>query len=382
MSQWHYSKSGQQQGPVSSEQLKQLAASGQLQPSDLVWKEGMAQWAEARRMKGLFPAEMNPPSSSVPNGNDATARPTVSTFAQPPSIAVQPAVLRQKVEGLRQSIIQQILNQSANVPDSEPIATFRKGYADQQERLTQLRSRIQELGRAKAEHEVLDNTCQQKAKELAAVEANFKQFDRPLGKAAFEGVVLGQVQNQQMFNERSALQGRIGELQAEHDRLSPSSDAGILQKTKAKAQQLVVVGKIKLEETKIGKSEEQIGRQLIGSNQEDSVRCERTTGVLAELAKHRGVVAHHKRECDEARKTLDQKKQQLATTLKITNIEGSKSFNAERQSCEAQITQIENQRHSQEEQLLKRLLASEVQGTLGQLLGELRESTCSVGSDW
>jgi len=93
----HYSKSGQQQGPVSSEQLKQLAASGQLQPSDLVWKEGMAQWAEARRMKGLFPAEMNPPSSSVPNGNDATARPTVSTFARPPSIAVQPAVLRQKV---------------------------------------------------------------------------------------------------------------------------------------------------------------------------------------------------------------------------------------------------------------------------------------------
>ena len=371
MSQWHYSKSGQQQGPVSSEQLKQLAASGQLQPSDLVWKEGMGQWAEARRMKGLFPdaptadSHVPPP---MPSENDATARPSDSVATQ------SPAALRQKVEGLRQSIIQQVLNQSSDLPDAEPIATFRKGYADQQERLNQLKKWTQDLGRAKAEYEVLDNACQQKAKELAATEANLKQFDRPLGKAAFEGVVLGQVQNQQVFSERSALQDRIGELRAEHDRLSPSSDAGMLQKTKAKAQQLVVVGKIKLEETKIGRLEEQIGRQLIGSNQEDSVRCEHTTGVLAELAKHREVVAHRKRECDEARKALDQKKQQLATTLKMTNIEGIKSFNAERQSCEAQITQIENQRNVQEAQLMEWLLASEIQGTLGQLLGELRDA--------
>ena len=135
-----------------------------------------------------------------------------------------------------------------------------------------------------------------------------------------------------------------------------------------------MVGKIKLEETKIGKLEEQIGKQLIGSNQEDSVRCERSAGVLAELAKHREVVACHQRECDGARKALDQKKQQLAQALQMTNIEGSKSFNAERQSCEAQIAQIENQRNAQERQLVERLLASDVQGTLGQLLGELREA--------
>ena len=31
---WFFSKSGQQQGPVSTEQLKQLAASGQLHPGE------------------------------------------------------------------------------------------------------------------------------------------------------------------------------------------------------------------------------------------------------------------------------------------------------------------------------------------------------------
>lgn len=63
MSEWYYSKNNQQQGPVSEEQLKLLAASGQLQPSNLVWKEGMSQWAEARKMDGLFQTQdiANPP---------------------------------------------------------------------------------------------------------------------------------------------------------------------------------------------------------------------------------------------------------------------------------------------------------------------------------
>ena len=52
---WFYSKGGQQLGPVPFEQLKQLAASGQLQPSDLVWKDGMSQWVESRKVKGVFP---------------------------------------------------------------------------------------------------------------------------------------------------------------------------------------------------------------------------------------------------------------------------------------------------------------------------------------
>ncbi|MDB5320819.1 MAG: hypothetical protein JWN40_2450 [Phycisphaerales bacterium] len=54
MSEWHYSSNGQQLGPVTSAQLKQLVGSGQLQATDMVWKDGMADWAPAGRIKGLF----------------------------------------------------------------------------------------------------------------------------------------------------------------------------------------------------------------------------------------------------------------------------------------------------------------------------------------
>jgi hypothetical protein len=52
---WHYTLNGQQVPvPVTSAQLKQLAASGQLQPTDLVWQEGMTGWVPAGSVKGLF----------------------------------------------------------------------------------------------------------------------------------------------------------------------------------------------------------------------------------------------------------------------------------------------------------------------------------------
>ena len=45
--QWYYGHNGERHGPVSLDALKQLAASGQLLPTDLVWKAEMPSWASA-----------------------------------------------------------------------------------------------------------------------------------------------------------------------------------------------------------------------------------------------------------------------------------------------------------------------------------------------
>ncbi|MCY2987533.1 MAG: hypothetical protein NTY19_06675 [Planctomycetota bacterium] len=235
------------------------------------------------------------PKSEEPPATPATQPETQRTSAPSPhanaSVSPDSATLRRKIEGLRQSLVQQVLNPQSDVSNIEPIATFRDEHTRLQDQLKQLQHRQQELSKAKAEYEPLDNAYQQKTKELAAAEANLKQFARPLGKAAFEALVAGHVQNQPIFNDRFAVHARIGELQTEHDRLASPHDAGMVQKTKAKAQQLVVAGKIKLEEIKVGKLEEQIGGQLIASNKEDSVRCDRTVETLVALAKQRSVIA-------------------------------------------------------------------------------------------
>ena len=58
---WYYSRNAQQLGPVSSSKLKDLAATGELQPTDLIWRDGMSKWMPANTIKGLFPESVPPP---------------------------------------------------------------------------------------------------------------------------------------------------------------------------------------------------------------------------------------------------------------------------------------------------------------------------------
>ncbi len=52
----YYNRDGHTFGPVSAPQLKQLAATGKLQPKDLVRKDSMNEWVCAGNIRGLFAA--------------------------------------------------------------------------------------------------------------------------------------------------------------------------------------------------------------------------------------------------------------------------------------------------------------------------------------
>jgi len=52
---WYYATNGQQSpSPVPFNALQQMAANGQLQPTDLVWSDGMPQWVAASTVQGVF----------------------------------------------------------------------------------------------------------------------------------------------------------------------------------------------------------------------------------------------------------------------------------------------------------------------------------------
>ena len=65
---WYYTESGARHGPVSTDELKRLAAEGLLAPTELIWKPGMPEWTPASRAKGLFGKDAVPPE--LPPGAD------------------------------------------------------------------------------------------------------------------------------------------------------------------------------------------------------------------------------------------------------------------------------------------------------------------------
>ncbi len=83
---WYCEIDGEQHGPVTAAQLKQLAAEGKLKPSHPVWKEGMQKTVPAQTVKGLFDA---------PAANAITAAPAPGASKRP-----APAPAPQEVEEL------------------------------------------------------------------------------------------------------------------------------------------------------------------------------------------------------------------------------------------------------------------------------------------
>jgi hypothetical protein len=61
MAQWFYEQHGQRNGPVDTATLKRMAIDGQLDPNDLIWREGLAQWVRASTAKGLYPQPVESP---------------------------------------------------------------------------------------------------------------------------------------------------------------------------------------------------------------------------------------------------------------------------------------------------------------------------------
>ena len=61
---WYYSSSGEKHGPITTLKLRQLAATGELKPSDQIWKDGWEEWRTAASVKALFPDSPKIPSGS------------------------------------------------------------------------------------------------------------------------------------------------------------------------------------------------------------------------------------------------------------------------------------------------------------------------------
>lgn len=76
--QWYYSKNGKQLGPVSQSDLISKISSGEVTPSDLVWRDGMADWLPSAQV-----SELRALASSAGNANQPTSTtPEISTTGQ------------------------------------------------------------------------------------------------------------------------------------------------------------------------------------------------------------------------------------------------------------------------------------------------------------
>ena len=69
MAEWFYTTNKQQMGPVTWDELRELAEVGILKPHDLIWTEGMEEWVKGINQSGLF---AEGPAESVSAGKQSS----------------------------------------------------------------------------------------------------------------------------------------------------------------------------------------------------------------------------------------------------------------------------------------------------------------------
>jgi hypothetical protein len=82
---WFYAKNGSQQGPVATEALKAMLASGEISPSDLIWRDGMSDWTPAGRVAEIASVAASPSMEAAPYTSPAPASYSAPTSYAAPS---------------------------------------------------------------------------------------------------------------------------------------------------------------------------------------------------------------------------------------------------------------------------------------------------------
>jgi hypothetical protein len=240
---------------------------------------------------------------------------------------------------IRQDITDYVLKHADEMPDVPGV----KKFVDEHGRLTQniaeAEERLQRLATAKDEYEPLEQRVTSCSRSLKNAEVELAKLHLPLGTAAFQAFLADDLEDHPFFADRLATHKRVQHLQQERDGLAPSADAGMAQKAKAKAQQLAVTGKIKIEEMKFGGQETEIGRKVVEEKLDESVRCNSTADILDHITKSRNRVSSNTSELQQADAARDTAKKRLCETVPLNHIEHSKSFNPEMKSCKTTVRQ-------------------------------------------
>jgi len=104
---WYYSHDRKKIGPCSGRRMKELAASGGILPTDVVWKEGVEKGVAASKVKNLFA----PPPAVAPVGEV----PALPLLTEIPVSAPEPPGVDVKVEPAAQTPTPE-----PAVPEAEP----------------------------------------------------------------------------------------------------------------------------------------------------------------------------------------------------------------------------------------------------------------------
>ena len=226
----------------------------------------------------------------------------------------------------RQDIVDYVLKHTDELSDVPCVKIFVDEHGRLTKEIVEAKARQERLAKAKEEYEPLEQRVGPCRLALNDAETELAKLYAPLGEAAFKALLTDDIDEQPLFADRLAAHKQVQVLQAESDALSPGADAGMVQKTKAKAKQLAIKAKIKLAERKFGGLQTEIGRKIVEDELDESIQCDPTNQLLIQIKDQRDGIASLSAELKEAKSELAESGKRLCETVGLASIGRSKDL--------------------------------------------------------
>lgn len=191
------------------------------------------------------------------------------------------------VQHLTNVLLQSLHRRDTKLPDSSVIKEYLTKTKSIRDETKILKLQISDLSAAQIENQEFQKLILQQEKEVQLIETSLDKFAPRLGKAAYFACMAGNLTKTPDYDARIELQERIEKLKNDHQALSPNPDGGFFAKAKAVAQQLIVAGKLKIEEFRVEGVESVLGKKLIELNRDSELESSQTIDLLAELRNFR-----------------------------------------------------------------------------------------------
>ena len=413
--QWFIVQSDDEDGPHTSSQLKSLADSGFLTPQMEVREANRTKSIPAGKLRGLFADEVTadltrkmPSASSHPLQEGIAILPddTAASFREsllPDTGAhVSPIELpasqtkvsnpqsgriasdRIRINEIRQSLTQKLLIGGPDLPECPSV----KATCDELNRLrtevANFDNRLDRLEAARVRIEQLERDYDKAKKDFETRGGKLVEFHKLLGTLVYGEVLLGNLAEQSACEPRSQLEKRITALVKDRDVLASKPDGGLIQSVKVKSRQLAIFAQLMLEKSRINGAERQIGKRLIDSQLEDSVRCERTERLIGEIQQLRKEIQQAAGKRDEAKQNLIQQRLTTAEELDLKKFHTGTQFNDQVREIRNQRTQAQRFFDQYTNDIPDRLKADDQlpAGTLADDVSELQRLELIVGPKW
>jgi hypothetical protein len=260
-------------------------------------------------------------------------------------------------EALKSDLARTLLESNSPVADESAFKKARHQYSIFLEQREKSNSQISSLSAAAYSVSCAEATLIGANANLLTQQNQLLDLASSLGEAAFSSLQSGLIADSQCFTARTELQNRIDSLVQKKSILSLANASGLLEQASLKAKEIKLAGQLKIEQLKINSTNRTIGRLILSSNAEESLRCTPLEKVLEAIASQRKKIAAAKAAREAADRLVSDTRKNTAATLGIPEVSDGTSLESQVLQQKERLRLIDKQIAELEESVVEKALA-------------------------